>query len=68
LPSAGVEAIARCRNAGTVLSPTMAMPPCFMKYRRENFARLTPSQHWLFIEDSFGVRLVASARSKIYRR
>jgi len=23
-----------------------------MKYRRENFAGLTPSQHWLFIMDS----------------
>jgi hypothetical protein len=41
----GVAATARCRNAGIALSPTMATPPCFKKYRRENFKPLTPSQH-----------------------
>jgi hypothetical protein len=30
-PEAGVAAMARCRNVGMVLRPTMAMPPCFMK-------------------------------------
>ena len=27
----------------------MAMPPCFMKKRRENFAGRTPSQQWLLM-------------------
>src|SRR5271167_1500712 len=27
----------------------MAMPPCFMKKRRENFGGRTPSQQWLLI-------------------
>src|SRR5580700_4838104 len=41
----GVAAIARCRNAGIALNPTIAIPPCFRKYRRENFKGRTPWQH-----------------------
>jgi hypothetical protein len=32
----GVAATARCKNAGMALRPTIATPPCFKKYRREN--------------------------------
>jgi hypothetical protein len=41
----GVAATARCKNAGIALRPTMATPPCFKKYRRENLNPLMPSQH-----------------------
>jgi hypothetical protein len=41
----GVAAAARCKNAGIALSPTIAIPPCFKKYRRETFSPRTPSQH-----------------------
>jgi hypothetical protein len=40
----GVAATARCKNAGIMLMPTMATPPCFKKYRREKFVFLEPSQ------------------------
>jgi hypothetical protein len=43
-PEDGLAAIARCKKAGMVLSPTMAMPPCFKKYRRENGSARCPSQ------------------------
>ena len=41
----GVAAAARCKNAGIALRPTIATPPCFRKYRRENLRPRTPSQH-----------------------
>ena len=48
----GVAATARCKNAGMALRPTMATPPCFKKYRRENlisdsFLMTTATQHRL---------------------
>jgi hypothetical protein len=41
----GVDAAARCKNAGIALIPTSATPPRFKKYRRENLNPRTPSQH-----------------------
>src|ERR1700676_1905189 len=49
----GVAAMARCRNAGIALNPTIAIPPCFRKYRRENFKGRTPSQHRSLMKSSF---------------
>src|SRR6516162_10770809 len=37
-----------------LLSPTSAIPPCFMKYRRENRGFLAPSQHGSLIIPSLG--------------
>src|SRR6266576_4706349 len=34
------------------LRPTIATPPCFKKYRRENLRSLTPSQHLYFMATS----------------
>src|ERR1700730_9276072 len=48
----GVAATARCRNAGIALNPTIAIPPCFKKYRRENFNARTPSQQRSLISAS----------------
>ena len=40
--------MARCKNAGMALRPASAIPPRFMKNRRENLAGRAPSQHsWL---------------------
>src|SRR5580704_18840322 len=61
---AGEAATARCKNAGIALIPTIAIPPCFRKYRRENFNGRRPSQHRSLIVDSLGVgRLAAAFRS-----
>src|SRR2546428_14034259 len=54
----GVAATARCKNAGMALRPTMAIPPCFKKYLRENLKPRTPSQHSCFISDSSLLRFL----------
>src|ERR1051326_2639747 len=47
--------MARCRKAGMVLRPTMAMPPCFMKYRRDKILGRFPSQQELVMFASLRV-------------
>jgi hypothetical protein len=63
---AGVAATARCKNAGMALNPTIAIPPCFKKYRRENLIGRTPSQHRSLIACSLGVGQIASTVPIIY--
>jgi hypothetical protein len=65
----GVAATARCKNAGMALRPTMATPPCFKKYRRENLMCcsfcLQPSiesgtdRHQLNIKSKFKLELAS---------
>jgi hypothetical protein len=62
---AGVAAMARCRNAGIALNPTIAIPPCFRKYRRENFKGRTPSQHRSLITTSLLFLLLSAFDSQL---